>query len=244
LPANFLFSEEPHRTAPNKSSPTTVILPDHLQYVVIEGVIGAGKSSLAKLIAVRQNAQIILERFEDNPFLERFYSDRPRWAFQTQLSFLASRFRQQQSMHTPDLFHQTTISDYAFDKDRIFARLNLTGDELQLYETLYTLMQPTTPVPNLIIYLQSSTTRLMQNIRRRARSYEENIEESYVDALNNAYNQYFFHYVQTPLLIVNATNIDFVHNEEDLDDLIQQVGNLNHSGTTYYNPSPSQLPLL
>lgn len=219
-------------------------LPDHLLYIIVEGVIGAGKSSLAKLLAERQGAQIVLEEFEDNPFLQRFYDDRERWAFQTQLSFLASRFRQQQSLHTRDLFHQATISDYAFDKDRIFARLNLSGDELQLYESMYTLMQPTTPVPDLIIYLQSSTARLMQNIRKRARSYEVNMQESYIESLNDAYNQYFFHYVQTPLLIVNATKIDFVHNVEEFDELIRQVSSLNHSGTTYYNPSPSQLPLL
>ncbi len=219
-------------------------MPDHLLYIIVEGVIGAGKSSLAKLLAERQGAQIVLEEFEDNPFLQRFYDDRERWAFQTQLSFLASRFRQQQSLHTRDLFHQATISDYAFDKDRIFARLNLSGDELQLYESMYTLMQPTTPVPDLIIYLQSSTARLMQNIRKRARSYEVNMQESYIESLNDAYNQYFFHYVQTPLLIVNATKIDFVHNVEEFDELIRQVSSLNHSGTTYYNPSPSQLPLL
>lgn len=219
-------------------------MPDHLLYIIVEGVIGAGKSSLAKLLAERQGAQIVLEEFEDNPFLQRFYDDQERWAFQTQLSFLASRFRQQQSLHTRDLFHQATISDYAFDKDRIFARLNLSGDELQLYESMYTLMQPTTPVPDLIIYLQSSTARLMQNIRKRARSYEVKMEESYIESLNDAYNQYFFHYVQTPLLIVNATNIDFVHNVEEFDELIRQVSSLNHSGTTYYNPSPSQLPLL
>ena len=232
------------RNTLNESDESLIKLPDHLQYVVIEGVIGAGKSSLAKLLAARQGAQLVLEEFDANPFLARFYEDRPRWAFQTQLSFLASRFRQQQSLHTRDLFHQSTISDYAFDKDRIFARQNLTGDELQLYESLYTMMQPTTPLPNLIIYLQSSTPRLMQNIRKRGRSYEENMEESYIESLNQAYNQYFFHYVQTPLLIVNATNIDFVHKVEHLDDLIRQIGTLNHSGTTYYNPSPNQTPLL
>lgn len=232
------------RNTLNESDESLIKLPDHLQYVVIEGVIGAGKSSLAKLLAARQGAQLVLEEFDANPFLARFYEDRPRWAFQTQLSFLASRFRQQQSLHTRDLFHQSTISDYAFDKDRIFARQNLTGDELQLYESLYTMMQPTTPLPNLIIYLQSSTPRLMQNIRKRGRSYEINMEESYIESLNQAYNQYFFHYVQTPLLIVNATNIDFVHKVEHLDDLIRQIGTLNHSGTTYYNPSPNQMPLL
>jgi len=239
-----LIENQIPRNTLNESDESLIKLPDHLQYVVIEGVIGAGKSSLAKLLAARQGAQLVLEEFDANPFLARFYEDRPRWAFQTQLSFLASRFRQQQSLHTRDLFHQSTISDYAFDKDRIFARQNLTGDELQLYESLYTMMQPTTPLPNLIIYLQSSTPRLMQNIRKRGRSYEENMEESYIESLNQAYNQYFFHYVQTPLLIVNATNIDFVHKVEHLDDLIRQIGTLNHSGTTYYNPSPKQMPLL
>jgi len=239
-----LIENQISRNTLNESDESLIKLPDHLQYVVIEGVIGAGKSSLAKLLAARQGAQLVLEEFDANPFLARFYEDRPRWAFQTQLSFLASRFRQQQSLHTRDLFHQSTISDYAFDKDRIFARQNLTGDELQLYESLYTMMQPTTPLPNLIIYLQSSTPRLMQNIRKRGRSYEENMEESYIESLNQAYNQYFFHYVQTPLLIVNATNIDFVHKVEHLDDLIRQIGTLNHSGTTYYNPSPNQMPLL
>jgi len=239
-----LIENQISRNTLNESDESLIKLPDHLQYVVIEGVIGAGKSSLAKLLAARQGAQLVLEEFDANPFLARFYEDRPRWAFQTQLSFLASRFRQQQSLHTRDLFHQSTISDYAFDKDRIFARQNLTGDELQLYESLYTMMQPTTPLPNLIIYLQSSTPRLMQNIRKRGRSYEVNMEESYIESLNQAYNQYFFHYVQTPLLIVNATNIDFVHKVEHLDDLIRQIGTLNHSGTTYYNPSPNQMPLL
>ena len=123
-------------------------------------------------------------------------------------------------------------------------RLGLKGDELRLYETLYALMQPTTPVPDLIIYLQSSTSRLMHNIRLRGRVYEQDMDESYISALNDAYNQYFFHYVQTPLLIVNATNIDFVHKEGDLDDLIQQIGRLRSSGTTYYNPAPGQMPLL
>ena len=223
---------------------TPATLPDHLQYIIVEGVIGAGKTTLAGILANRFRAQLVLESPDENPFLEKFYEDRERWAFQTQLSYLASRFRQQQSLLKLDLFHRILISDYAFDKDRIFARINLNGDELQLYETLYTLMQPTTPVPGLIVYLQSTTERLMSNIRKRARSYEVNMEESYIAALNDAYNQYFFHYTQSPLLMVNATNIDFVERSEDLEELIRQIASLRHPGMTYFNPTPTRTPLL
>lgn len=212
-------------------------LPDNLQYIVIEGVIGAGKTTLATLLANHFDGRQVREEFEDNPFLERFYSDRPRWAFQTQLSFLASRFRQQQGLSRRDLFQKLTVSDYAFDKDRIFARINLDGDELSLYETMFGIMQPTTPVPDLIVYLQSSTDRLMANIAARGRTYEAQMEREYIDALNTSYNDYFFHYNASPLLIVNATHIDFVKQSDDLDELIRQIGGITHPGTRYFNPS-------
>jgi deoxyadenosine/deoxycytidine kinase len=227
-----------------RSSPDPVLMPDHLQYIVIEGVIGVGKTTLARLLAERYQARLVLEMFEENPFLGQFYSDRERWAFQTQLSFLASRFRQQQGLLKRDLFQSMIVSDYAFDKDRIFARINLDGDELQLYESLYTLMQPTTPVPDMIVYLQSTTDRLLDNIGKRGRTYEANMERSYLEDLNEAYNHYFFHYTQSPLLIVNATNIDFVARPEHLDELLHQIITLRHPGTTYYNPSPDPTPLL
>ena len=140
---------------------------DDLRFIVIEGVIGVGKTTMARLLAHRFNGQLVLEEFDLNPFLERFYKDRKRWAFQTQLAFLASRFRQQKALLTRDLFHEVTITDYSFDKDRIFAHLNLGGDEAQLYETLYSLMEPNIPRPDLIVYLQSTPERLMHNIRQR-----------------------------------------------------------------------------
>lgn len=212
-------------------------LPDALRYVVIEGVIGAGKTTLASILSRRFGARLIKEQFEENPFLDRFYEDRPRWAFQTQLSFLASRFRQQQSLAGRDLFHDVVVSDYAFDKDRIFARLNLSGDELQLYDTMFGIMQPSVPVPDLIVYLQSTTDRLMDQIRKRGRTFERNMDPAYIEALNQAYNAYFFHYNRSPLLIVNAARIDFVENSADLEELLTQIARMQYPGTTYFNPA-------
>lgn len=239
-----LFEDTASENAPQPASDETIIWPEHLQYVVIEGVIGAGKTTLAHMLAEKTNARLVLEQFEENPFLERFYADRPRWAFQTQLSFLASRFRQQQTLGGRDLFHNAVVADYTFDKDRIFARINLDGDELKLYETMFGIMQPTTPVPDLIVYLQASTDRLMSNISLRGRDYEKDMDRAYIDSLNQAYQQYFFHYNQSPLLIVNATNLDFVKHPADLNELIRQIASLRHPGTTYFNPSRATTPLL
>ena len=212
---------------------------DDVRYIVIEGVIGVGKTSLARIIAQRFRGMLVLEEFEQNPFLSRFYEDRKRWAFQTQLSFLASRFRQQQTLLKPDLFHSLVVSDYSFDKDRIFAHLNLGGDEVQLYETMFKIMQPQTPQPDLVVYLQSTPERLMKNIRMRARSFEKPIEEEYIRELNEAYNYYFFRYTKSPLLIVNSEKIDFVNRSEDLELLLGQIRSLRHPGTTYFNPVSS-----
>jgi deoxyadenosine/deoxycytidine kinase len=214
-------------------------LRDDLRYIVIEGVIGAGKTSLARLLAERFNAQLVLEEFEENPFLARFYEDRRRWAFQTQLSFLASRFRQQKALLSRDLFHQVVISDYFFDKDRIFAHLNLQGDELQLYETLFAQMHVATPAPDLVVYLQSNTERLMRNIDDRQRPYEAQMSRAYIESLNEAYNFYFFRYTRCPLLIIKATHIDFVRNPDHLDELVRVVATLRHPGTTYFTPAGS-----
>ncbi len=231
------MTESPGNEAPESHDPS---LPEHLRYVVIEGVIGAGKTTLARIFSERFDGRLVLEEFEQNPFLERFYEDTARWAFPTQLSFLASRFRQQKRLRERDLFHRVVISDYAFDKDRIFAHLNLSGDELHLYESLYTLMQPSTPAPDLLIYLQSTPERLTKNIRLRGRAYEENMDPGYIEALNDAYNYYFFRYTQSPLLIVNATEIDFVKNEHELDELLRQAASAK-AGTTYFNPERNRI---
>ena len=247
-----LFEDAEPGSAPDQPSTTdhderaafAPRLPESIQYVVIEGVIGAGKTTLTRRLAEAFRGRVVLEQFEENPFLDRFYMDRARWAFQTQLSFLASRFRQQQTLTGRDLFHDVVFADYSFDKDRIFGRLNLDGDELNLYETMYNIMAPTVPVPDLVVYLQSTTERLMQNIGKRGRPYEANMDPDYIESLNRAYNQYFFHYTKSPLLIVNATNIDFVKHSEDLDELIRQIAGHTHPGTTYFNPTPSRTPLL
>jgi deoxyadenosine/deoxycytidine kinase len=242
-PESDAAANEPADAAPGDAEPadaeTVDTLPDDLNYIVIEGVIGAGKTSLARLMARRFGAKLVLEEFDENPFLERFYEDRERWAFQTQLAFLASRFRQQKDLRARDLFHQVVVSDYAFDKDRIFAHQNLEGDELQLYETLYKHMEPNTPTPDLVIYLQSTPERLMQNIEKRGRPYEEDMDPAYIEELHEAYNYYFFRYTKSPLLIVNAAHIDFVDNEEEREELLHHIATVKHRGTTYVNPLAS-----
>ncbi|MBO6537010.1 MAG: deoxynucleoside kinase [Balneolaceae bacterium] len=194
-----------------------------LDFIAIEGVIGAGKTSLANLLAERRGARLVLEEFEDNPFLPKFYEDRERYAFQTQLAFLASRFKQQQNMMSGDLFHQLTISDYIFDKDRIFARLNLDQDELALYDSIFNIMTGIAAQPNLVVFIQSSVDRLMQNIDQRGRDYEQHITPDYLRDLNNAYNHFFYHYNRTPVIFINATEIDFVNNPEHLTYIEEQI---------------------
>ena len=220
-----------------------LVLPDHLRYIAVEGVIGAGKSTLARMLAERTGARLVLESFEDNPFLERFYADAERWAFQTQLTFLASRFRQQKALASRDLFQQTTVADYAFDKDRIFARVTLEGDEYQLYDTMYGIMEPTVPAPDLVVYLRSSVDRLLRNVALRGRSYEAQMDPAYLAELSEAYDRYFFHYTRSPLLVVNATQIDFVREPSHFEELVRAIRGVR-GGTTYFNPpSEPQLAL-
>lgn len=205
------------------------------KYVVIEGVIGVGKTSLARLLGNSISAKIIYEKPEENPFLDDFYREPNRYAFQTQLFFLLSRYRQQQELFQQELFYEYLVSDYLFAKDRIFAHLNLSDRELYLYDRVAVLLEEKIVKPDLVVYLQSSPVRLMKNIRKRGRSYEKDISESYIRSLNEAYNRFFFNYKETPLLVINAVEIDFVENRQDFEDLANQILR-SHSGTEYYSP--------
>jgi len=207
-----------------------------IRHVAIEGVIGAGKTTLANKLSERLGARLVLERFEENPFLPKFYEDPEHYAFQTQIFFLLSRYKQQQDLFQADLFHDFLISDYIFEKDKIFAYLTLADEELKLYETLLAAIERSVPTPDLVVYLQCSTERLMSNIRQRARKMEENISEEYIRDLNEAYNYFFFRYKATPLLIVKATDIDFVNNKSDFEDLLEQILRPNKAPVEYYNP--------
>lgn len=207
-----------------------------VKYIAVEGVIGAGKTSLAKKIKERLNAQLILEQFENNPFLENFYADRKRYAFQTQMFFLINRFKQQQELNQENLFTEYIVSDYLFEKDRIFAYLNLSGEELKLYEALFPLLARSLRKPDLVVYLQSSVDRLMYNIKKRGRRIERNLTKSYIEELSEAYNYFFFRYNTTPLLIVNSTNIDFVNSENDFDELFREIFREDRAMVEYFQP--------
>jgi len=208
---------------------------ENLRYIAVEGVIGAGKTSLADMLAKTLGATTILEEFEQNPFLEEFYNDPQRYAFQTQVFFLISRFQQLQDLRQIDIFHNKVVSDYIFEKDRIFATLNLSAKEMKLYDGIARLMEKEIPVPDMVIYLQASTQHLMDNIRKRGRSYEKQIKYDYIDALNELYNKFFFHYNKTPLLVINTDELDFVHSEKDYRDILSEIDH-HTAGTRYYIP--------
>lgn len=211
-------------------------LPSEIRHVAIEGVIGAGKTTLAQMLSERLGARLVLEQFEQNPFLPKFYEDPEHYAFQTQIFFLLSRYKQQQELFQADLFHSHIVTDYIFEKDKIFAYLTLQDEELKLYETLLTSIEKNIPQPDLVVYLQSSVERLMTNIKRRNRKMEEHMSAEYIKDLNEAYNYFFFRYKSTPLLIVKATDIDFVNNPEDFEELLEQVLRPNRAPVEYYNP--------
>lgn len=205
----------------------------HHKYIAIEGAIGAGKTSLTQLLAERTRAKLVLERLEENPFLPRFYEDKSKYAFQMQLFFLLNRYSQQRELLQQDLFYDCVICDYLFAKDRIFAYLNLNEDELLLYERIYDFLDGVIPRPDLVIYLQASTDILMERIKRKGREYEKSISEGYLRDLNERYNSFFFHYSQTPLLVVNTDNLDFLNDERDLMDLIDEIRRMK-GGKEYY----------
>ncbi|MEK6531974.1 MAG: deoxynucleoside kinase [Deltaproteobacteria bacterium] len=211
---------------------------DNLRYIAIEGPIGVGKTSLTDYLAKELNGRTLSEEVEANPFLPKFYSDIKKYALQTQLFFLLSRYQQQRQMFQQELFSETIVTDYMFAKDRIFAYLNLDEDELKLYEQVYRLLDTRTPKPDLVVYLQASTEVLLTRISKRNKDYEKNIKEEYLERLVEAYNRYFFYYNATPLLVVNTTEIDFVDNPADLINLIKEIKSMK-GGSQHYIPLSS-----
>ena len=207
----------------------------NLYYIAIEGPIGVGKTSLAELLSKELGARLVLEDFEDNPFLPDFYNDPERFGFQTQLFFLLQRYRQQQDLRQVDMFQKLLITDYMFVKDRLFASLNLDDKEMHLYDTVASLLERNIIKPDLVIYLQADSDILMKNIEKRGRNMERNVTWEYIDALNQVYTEYFFRYQDTPLVIINTNNIDFVENENDLKEVIQYIRQ-PVSGTKFFNP--------
>tara|TARA_A100000164_G_C21818499_1_gene729144 strand:+ start:120 stop:761 length:642 start_codon:yes stop_codon:yes gene_type:complete len=207
-------------------------------YIAIEGTIGVGKTSLARVLSERLNARLVLEEFEQNPFLEDFYNDPKSYAFQTQIFFLLSRYKQQIGFQQIDLFTKNIITDYMFAKDRLFATLNLNDKELDLYNTVATILEKNLTFPDMVIYLQSDTERLIRNIKKRGRIYEEKIDIGYLEALNQVYTEYFFKYNKSPLLIINTNDIDFVNNQSDLEEIINFI-RTPVQGTKFFNPIKS-----
>jgi deoxyguanosine kinase len=207
----------------------------NLYYIAIEGPIGVGKTSLANLMSKELSARLVREEFDENPFLPDFYKDPERFAFQTQLFFLLQRYRQQQELRQVDMFQKLLITDYMFVKDRLFASLNLSEKEMQLYDTVANLLERNIIKPDLVIYLQADTDTLMKNISKRGREMETGITYEYIDALSQVYTEYFFRYQDTPLVIINTNNIDFVHNEDDLKEVIKYIRQ-PVSGTKFFNP--------
>ena len=214
---------------------------NEIKYIAVDGVIGAGKTALAKKLKARLESKLILEQFEANPFLENFYNDRKRFAFQTQMFFLINRFKQQEELNQEDLFTNFIVCDYIFDKDKIFAYLNLSAEELKLYENIFPLLSRNLRKPDLVVFLQSSLDRLMFNIKKRSRSIERNLTKNYIEELSDAYNHFFFRYNSTPLLIVNSTDIDFVNNDDDFDELFRQIFREDRGVIEYFKPESKSI---
>ena len=208
---------------------------DRPRYIVVEGPIGVGKTSLVEMLVKEFGARPLYEAVEQNPFLERFYEDRAKYAFQTQLFFLLSRYQQQRELRQPELFKRSVISDYVFAKDRIFAYLNLSDDELALYEQVFRLLDAQIPKPDLVIYLQATADVLAHRIDLRGKYFERNISPDYLDHLSQAYADYFFHYTESPLLTINTSEIDFVKHPEDFALLVKEIRSMK-AGTRSFVP--------
>lgn len=212
----------------------------HLSLIAVEGPIGVGKTSLAKRLAETFNGELLLEGAEENPFLERFYRDSKSAALPTQLFFLFQRARQMQALRQGDMFKPMRAADFIMKKDRLFAQLTLDEDELELYSQVYDSLTLDVPAPDLVIYLQAPIDVLHARIRKRGLSSEQNIKTQYLQSIVDAYADFFYNYNETPLLIINASEIDLVNNDNDYNELLKQVGSIR-SGRHYFNPMPVAL---
>ncbi|MGD2140308.1 MAG: deoxynucleoside kinase [Burkholderiales bacterium] len=201
-------------------------IPSQYRYIVVEGPIGAGKTSLARRLAAHVQGELLLEAPDENPFLPKFYEEPARHALATQLFFLFQRIQQLRDLKQIDLFSGTTVSDFLFDKDALFARLNLADDELHLYQQIYQQLAPQAPVPDLVIYLQASHRQLVERVRRRDTAYERNIDERYLDRLADEYQRFFYQFDTAPLLIVNSDRLNFVDDKDDFDLLLRRIGEM------------------
>ena len=205
------------------------------RFIAVEGSIGAGKTSLVNLLGEQYGARVILEDDETNPFIAKFYEDREAYSFQTQIFFLLNRFNQYQELAQRDLFNSVVVIDYLFQRDKVFAQLNLEDHEYRLYEQIFNLIGPKAPKPDLVIFLQASTKVLLERVSKRNREYESFMDPDYLDSVNKAFNNFFFYYSDTPLLVINTNEIDFVEKKCDLEELINKI-NSHRIGREYYNP--------
>jgi deoxyguanosine kinase len=205
------------------------------RFIAVEGAIGAGKTSLVNLLEQQYGARVILEENDSNPFIAKFYEDQETYSFQTQIYFLLSRYNQYMELAQRDLFNSVVVIDYLFQRDKIFAQLNLEDHEYRLYEQIYNLIGSKAPKPDLVIFLQASTKVLLERVSKRDRKYESFMDPDYLDSVNKAFNNFFFYYSDTPLLVINTNEIDFVEKKCDLEVLINKV-NSHKIGREYYNP--------
>ena len=232
--SSSLRSSPPVKPSPIERAARPVPAKLPYRHIAVEGPIGVGKTSLVDLLAKRFRGTKVLEDVE-NPFLDDFYKDKRGAAFRCQLFFLLSRYDQQRAIAQRDLFSELVLADYSFQKDKIFAYLTLEDSELMIYNRLYELLVETVPRPDLVIYLQGNLETLLRRIKKKGRTYEKSISPTYLQELSEAYAHYFYRYDETPLLVVNTNEIDFVHKPEHFDGLVEQIASAQ-KGTQYYVP--------